>query len=73
MMEQMGVMAKHDALAPVAIDELDRRFAEARPTLVRLAASLIGADDADDVVHDVYLVAQRRIGQLHDARPWSRG
>jgi RNA polymerase sigma-70 factor (ECF subfamily) len=65
-MVPMGAMAEHDALAAVAIDDLDRRFADARPALVRLCASLVGVDDSDDVVQDVYIVARRRIGQLHD-------
>ena len=66
MMVPMGVAANEDALATVAIDDLDRRFADARPALVRLCASLVGVDEADDVVQDVYIVARRRIGQLHD-------
>ena len=66
MMVPMGVAANEDALATVAIDDLDRRFANARPALVRLCASLVGVDEADDVVQDVYIVARRRIGQLHD-------
>ena len=73
MMVPMGVAASEDALATVAIDDLDRRFADARPALVRLCASLVGVDEADDVVQDVYIVARGRIGQLHDPsalEPW---
>ena len=46
--------------------DLDSTFASARPRLVRIAASLVGADAAEDVVHDTYLMARERIGQLRD-------
>jgi len=46
--------------------DLDAAFAAARPRLVRIATSLIGADSAEDVVHDTYLVARERLGQLRD-------
>lgn len=48
------------------VEELDLRFAEARPGLVRLCTSLVGAADADDVVQDVYMIARRQLEQLHD-------
>ncbi len=46
--------------------DLDRRFGLARPRLERICGSLVGASDAADVVHDTYLVARARIGQLRD-------
>jgi RNA polymerase sigma factor (sigma-70 family) len=46
--------------------DLDSAFASARPRLVRIAASLVGADAAEDVVQDTYLVARDRISQLRD-------
>jgi RNA polymerase sigma-70 factor (ECF subfamily) len=46
--------------------DLDSAFASARPRLVRIATSLVGADAAEDVVHDTYLVARARVAQLRD-------
>lgn len=46
--------------------DLDSAFADARPRLVRIASSLVGADSAEDVVHDTYLMARDRIAQLRD-------
>jgi RNA polymerase sigma factor (sigma-70 family) len=46
--------------------DLDSAFASSRPRLVRIAASLVGADAAEDVVHDTYVMARERIGQLRD-------
>lgn len=46
--------------------DLDLAFAAARPRLVRIATSLVGADAAEDVVHDTYLVARARVSQLRD-------
>lgn len=67
MIEPMATIREGRILpAPTTIDDLDRQFATARPGLVRLCSSLVGTDDADDVVQDVYMVARRRIGQLHD-------
>lgn len=45
---------------------LDIRFEALRPRLTALAASLVGAGAAEDVVHDAYLRARDRLGQLHD-------
>ena len=44
-------------------------------SLLGLAVSIVGHDDAEDVVHDAFLVALRRIGDLHDhgaAGAWLR-
>lgn len=44
----------------------DERFAHARDRLLRICRSLVGAESAEDVVQDTYLVARERIGQLRD-------
>jgi RNA polymerase sigma factor (sigma-70 family) len=46
--------------------DLDSAFNSARPRLVRIAASLVGADGAEDVVQDTYITARARISQLRD-------
>jgi RNA polymerase sigma-70 factor (ECF subfamily) len=46
--------------------DFDRRFGLVRSRLERICSSLVGAADAPDVVHDVYLQARARIGQLRD-------
>lgn len=59
--------------ASTTVEDLDRQFAAARPGLVRLCGSLVGTDDADDIVHDTYMIARQRIGQLNDPAslvPW---
>jgi RNA polymerase sigma factor (sigma-70 family) len=48
---------------PIAFDD---SFERARERLVRICTSLVGADAAEDVVHDTYLVARRRLRQLRD-------
>jgi RNA polymerase sigma-70 factor, ECF subfamily len=45
----------------------DRRFAELQPRLLRICAGLVGADQAQDVVHDTYLRSRSRYAQLRDA------
>lgn len=62
-----------EAIEPVARQvrrgsdvDLDSAFASARPRLVRIAASLVGIDTAEDVVQDTYITARSRIGQLRD-------
>jgi RNA polymerase sigma-70 factor (ECF subfamily) len=47
--------------------DLESAFASARPRLLRIATSLVGADTAEDVVQDTYLAARARISQLRDA------
>ena len=47
--------------------DLESAFASARPRLLRIATSLVGADTAEDVVQDTYIAARARIGQLRDA------
>lgn len=46
--------------------DLESAFGSARPRLVRIATSLVGADSAEDVVQDTYLTARSRLGQLRD-------
>ena len=46
--------------------DLDEAFAAARPRLERIATSLVGPAHAEDVVHDTYLLARARAGQLRD-------
>jgi RNA polymerase sigma-70 factor (ECF subfamily) len=48
--------------------DLESAFASARPRLVRIATSLVGADTAEDVVQDTYLTARARLAQLRDPR-----
>jgi RNA polymerase sigma-70 factor (ECF subfamily) len=44
----------------------DERFALVRDRLLRICIGLVGADDAEDVVQDLYLRARDRAGQLRD-------
>lgn len=46
--------------------DLDSAFASVRPRLLRIASSLVGPDTAEDVVHDTYVTARARVGQLRD-------
>jgi DNA-directed RNA polymerase specialized sigma24 family protein len=46
--------------------DVDATFGQVRARLVRIATGLVGAEAAEDVVHDTYLVARDRIGQLRD-------
>lgn len=51
----------------------DARFASAHERLLRITASLVGADDAEDVVQDTYVLGRRRFDQLRDGsafEPW---
>jgi RNA polymerase sigma-70 factor (ECF subfamily) len=53
--------------------DFDARFELARGRLLRITASLVGPDDAEDVVQDTYLLGRRRFAQLrqHTAfEPW---
>lgn len=56
-----------------AREDFDARFATVRDRLLRITGSLVGADEAEDVVQDTYLLGRRRFGQLreHSAfEPW---
>ena len=50
----------------VGLDEYDARFAMGRDRLVRICSGLVGADSAEDVVHDAFLRGRRRYQQLRD-------
>jgi RNA polymerase sigma factor (sigma-70 family) len=53
--------------------DFDVRFEQARDRLLRIAGSLVGADEAEDVVHDTYLLGRRRFAQLREGaafEPW---
>jgi DNA-directed RNA polymerase specialized sigma24 family protein len=53
--------------------DFDARFALARERLLRITASLVGADEAEDVVQDTYLLGRGRFAQLRDGsafEPW---
>lgn len=47
---------------------LDARFVELKPRLLVAARSLVGSDNAEDVVQDAYLRARAKIGQLRDVQ-----
>ena len=47
-------------------DEYDARFALARGRLLAICTGLVGADTAQDVVHDAYLRGRGRWHQLRD-------
>jgi len=44
----------------------DARFEAARERLVRICAGFVGADAAEDVVHDAYVRGRSRFAQLRD-------
>lgn len=50
----------------VGLDDYDARFAMGRDRLVRICSGLVGADVAEDVVHDAFLRGRRRFHQLRD-------
>jgi RNA polymerase sigma-70 factor (ECF subfamily) len=59
--------------ATEAREGFDARFAPVRHRLLRITGSLVGADEAEDVVQDTYLLGRARFGQLreHSAfEPW---
>lgn len=66
-MGSMGILLT-DTPKPVETEAFafDARFAEARHRLVRICAGFVGADAADDVVHDAYVRARTRRQQLRD-------
>ena len=49
------------------VDAFDRLFEGARDRLLRICIGLVGADAAEDVVHDAYLRGRERFSQLRDA------
>ena len=63
MTEPSPISATRPDASATAFDE---RFAGARDRLVRICAGFVGADAAEDVVHDAYLRARARFDQLRD-------
>jgi RNA polymerase sigma-70 factor, ECF subfamily len=60
--EQAPISATH----PDQATAFDTRFAVVRDKLVRICTGLVGADAAEDVVHDAYLRGRQRFGQLRE-------
>jgi RNA polymerase sigma-70 factor (ECF subfamily) len=53
--------------ARAAIDvDVDAAFEAARARLIRIASSLVGADAAEDVVQETWVIARGRVHQLRD-------
>ena len=50
----------------VGLDSYDMRFAMGRDRLVAICRGLVGADAAEDVVHDTFLRGRRAFHQLRD-------
>ena len=50
----------------VGLEVYDTRFAMGRDRLIRICSGLVGADVAEDVVHDTFLRGRRRFHQLRD-------
>jgi DNA-directed RNA polymerase specialized sigma24 family protein len=48
------------------VSEYDARFQAARDRLVRLCGGLVGADAAEDVVHDTYMRGRSRFSQFRN-------
>jgi RNA polymerase sigma-70 factor (ECF subfamily) len=59
-------------LPALSADEFDARFERARPRVYAVARSIIGAQQADDIVQDTYLAARQRIDQLRDVSALDR-
>ena len=53
--------------------DFDARFAPARERLLRIAVSLVGAQEAEDVLHDTYVLGRRRSVSCVTDRPSNRG
>jgi RNA polymerase sigma-70 factor (ECF subfamily) len=47
--------------------DFDLRFSRLRGRLVAVCTGLVGAADAEDIVHDTYLRARRSVAELRDA------
>jgi RNA polymerase sigma-70 factor (ECF subfamily) len=63
--DRSDIRVTTEGLRPIA-DQLDRRFADLRPSLVRVCASLVGPEEAEDAAQDAYLRARRSVRQLRD-------
>ena len=62
----MPESAEAAAVSGSAIADFDARFELARGRLLRIAISLVGDTEAEDVVQDAYVAARRRLPQLRD-------
>ena len=49
-----------------AASDFDARFATARGRLLAICSPLVGANEAEDVVHDTYLAGRSRYARLRD-------
>lgn len=52
--------------SPLSADDFDARFERARPRVLAVARSILGANQAEDIVQETYLTARVRIDQLRD-------
>lgn len=66
MIDHMAAVTEGEVLSATSVQELDRQFEAHRAGLVRLCASMVGVDEADDVVQDTYMAARQRLSQLQD-------
>jgi RNA polymerase sigma-70 factor (ECF subfamily) len=57
---------------PLTVDDFDARFERARPRVLAVARSILGAERAEDIVQDTYLAARQRIDQLRDVSALDR-
>ncbi|MBA2557615.1 MAG: RNA polymerase sigma factor [Chloroflexi bacterium] len=64
--EAEAVTGRRIGPRPLTDSAFERRFSDARERLIALCGSLVGAQDAEDIVQDVYLVARSRLNQLRD-------
>lgn len=66
-MEYIGILTEATPISsPTDLASYDQRFEAVRNRLIWICTGLVGPDEAEDVVHDTYLRARDRIGQLHD-------
>jgi RNA polymerase sigma-70 factor, ECF subfamily len=64
--ERIVIEAPPSHVTSAAPTTFDERFAAVSDRLLHICVGLVGADHAEDVVHDVYLRARARFGQLRD-------
>ena len=58
--------------SPLTVDDFDARFERARPRVLAVARSILGAERAEDIVQDTYLAGRSRLDQLRDASALDR-
>jgi RNA polymerase sigma-70 factor (ECF subfamily) len=61
-----GIVTDATPSAAATETEFDARFAGARARMLRICGGLVGPDEAEDVVQDLYLRARSRQWQLRD-------